>query len=432
MRPVARPLILLSACCLLGAALDPATALAQGRPPAAAAAPAEPSGPQPSKAFSKNLGKANDLLQKGANAEVLALLDKTDAMAGKTPPDQFFIDYFRAQALAKSGRLAEAAASYEKVLASGLVPAERLANELRLVSQVYGGVEPRNWAKAADYGMQYLAATGGTDREALDLVAIAHYQAGRADKCPQTIKYGEQALTAATAAQVKPQEGVYQVLLRCYAASNDAPNSIRVATELVRNYSKRAYWAALTDNLKNQATRSDTQVLSVYRLMFALNLLESSQEYFEMATLARDAGFPGEAEAVMRKGLGTDLFANAADKARGQQLLDDVSRVAAGDRKELPALEAEAKATKTGDRDVSLGEAFLTYGQADKAVEAIRRGLGKGVKNADEANLLLGKSLLKAGNAAEAATAFGKVTGPDLGRLAVLWSILATQGMPAA
>jgi hypothetical protein len=425
-------LLSLPACLLLaGATLTglPLAAAAQGKPPAAAAA-GEPAGPQPSKAFAKDLAKANELLQKQAYADVLPLLDKVDAKSGKTPGDQFFIDYFRAQALAKQNRLAEAVPYYEKVIASGQVPPERLVNEIGLIARIAGGIEPRDWAKAADYGGRYLA-LAGNDREMLELVTIAHYQAKQPDRCDQALKYGAEALTAAGAAQVKPAEGVLQILQRCADSKGDAAANLRYATELVRNYPTRDYWGTAVTVVLRDAEKSDAKTLEALRMVLALDLMGSAGGYLQLAQLARDAGLPGEAEAAVRKGLASGLFTNPADKARGDALLADAAAAATLDRKELPALEAEAKAAKTGDSDVLLAEAFLSYGQYAKAAEAARRALGKGVKDQNEANLLLGKALVGAGQGAEAAAAFAKVTGGDYRDLAPLWGIFATQGVPA-
>jgi tetratricopeptide (TPR) repeat protein len=426
-------LLTLPACLLLAAAplgVVPMAALAQGKPPAAAAAAAaEPAGPQVSKPFGKNLAKANELLQKQSYQEVLDLLDKTDAMANKTPGDQFYIDYFRAQSLARLDRLAEAVPYYEKVIGSGLVPEDRLLNELGLIARVAATLKPQDWAKAADYGSRYLALKGD-DRVMLEVVTIAHYQAGRPDRCEQALKYGTGALEAARVAQEKPAEGVLQIVQRCADSSGDAAGSIRYATELVRNYPKQDYWGTAATLMLRDAEKSDAKTLEVLRMVLALDLMGTAGGYIQLAQLASDAGLPGEAESAIRAGLASGTFGNPADKARGDKLLAEATAAAALDRKELPGLEAEARKAATGDSDLLVAEAFLSYGDTDKAVEAARRGIGKGVKNANDANLLLGKALFAAGQGTEAAAAFGKVTGGDYQNLAALWAILATEGAP--
>jgi tetratricopeptide (TPR) repeat protein len=424
----ANRLLTLPTCLVLAAtplAIVPQAVMAQGKPPEAAA---EPAGPQVSKPFGKNLSKANELLQKQSYEEALELLDKTDVMANKTPGDQFYIDYFRAQSLAKLNRLTEAVPYYEKVIASGLVPEERLLNELNLVARIAGGVDPRDWAKAADYGGRVLAIKGD-ELEMLELVTIAHYQAGRPDRCEQSLTYGARALEAARAAGKKPAEGVLQIMQRCADSAGDTAGSIRYATELVRNYPKQDYWGTAATLMLRDAEKSDAKTLEVLRMVLALDLMGTAGGYIQLAQLASDAGLPGEAESAIRAGLAAGVFGNPADKARGDRLLAEASAAAVLDRKELPSLEAEARKATTGDSDLLLAEAFLSYGETGKAVEAAQRGLSKGVKNASEANLLLGRALFAAGKGSEAAAAFGKVTG-DYGNLAALWAILANEGVP--
>ena len=96
---------------------------------------------------------------------------------------------------------------------------------------------------------------------------------------------------------------------------------------------------------------------------------------------------------------------------------------AATDKASLAKQETSAKANAQGNADVKLGAAYLSYGDAPKAIEAITRGVGKGgVRNTDEAGILLGIAYLKTGNKAEAAKAFQTVNkDPTLTRIAQLW-----------
>ena len=92
----------------------------------------------------------------------------------------------------------------------------------------------------------------------------------------------------------------------------------------------------------------------------------------------------------------------------------------------------DAAAAKTGDKDVSVGLAYLGYKEYDKAVAALQRGLGKpGVQNEGEARLLLGIAQLGAGKKDEAQKSFKAVKGdPKLEHLANLWSLHARQATP--
>jgi hypothetical protein len=71
----------------------------------------------------------------------------------------------------------------------------------------------------------------------------------------------------------------------------------------------------------------------------------------------------------------------------------------------------------------------LSYGQTDKAVAAISKGIAKGsLKYPEEANLLLGIAQLRSHNAAEAQRAFEKVgasSNTGYARLGKLWALHA-------
>jgi Flp pilus assembly protein TadD len=148
-----------------------------------------------------------------------------------------------------------------------------------------------------------------------------------------------------------------------------------------------------------------------------------------MAQLSIEQGSPGEAVRVLEKGKTKGVFSEQRDKDRAQRLLDSAKKQSATDQASLAKLEKDVAASKTGDKDVSLGLAYLSYEQYPKAVEALNRGLTKGgVRNEGEARLLLGIAQLKSGNKAEATKAFEQVKGnATLERLASLWTLHAKQ-----
>jgi len=91
----------------------------------------------------------------------------------------------------------------------------------------------------------------------------------------------------------------------------------------------------------------------------------------------------------------------------------------------LPALDTESRSAPTGEASVKLGEAYMSYGDYAKSVEAITRGISKGgLKSIDEAQLHLGLSLAKLKRNKEANAAFNAVPAASkLQKVAKLWSI---------
>ena len=94
------------------------------------------------------------------------------------------------------------------------------------------------------------------------------------------------------------------------------------------------------------------------------------------------------------------------------------------DSKSLAQLEKEAAAAATGEADAKLGEAYLTYGQYEPAIAALRRGLGKsGVKSPETAQLHLGLAFLRSGKNDDARSAFKAINqDPTLTEIARLWT----------
>jgi Tfp pilus assembly protein PilF len=110
-------------------------------------------------------------------------------------------------------------------------------------------------------------------------------------------------------------------------------------------------------------------------------------------------------------------------------LLDSAKKDADADKKTLPLQDKEARNQKTGEADVKLGFAYLTYGDATHAVEALERGIGKGgVKSPAEAQIFLGMAYLKAKRNDDAKRAFRAAKDDQLlGTVAKLWIIRADQ-----
>jgi hypothetical protein len=155
--------------------------------------------------------------------------------------------------------------------------------------------------------------------------------------------------------------------------------------------------------------------------------MSESAQFTEMAQLAMAQGLPGEAQYILEKGKAKGAFKDERQKALATRLAGEAKTAVDLDKSTLPKQDAAARAKTTGDSDVKLGGAYLSYGENDKAIEALQRGIAKsGVKNPDEAGLLLGIALLRANKKAEAATAFGTVTkDPAMVRIAKLWLLKA-------
>ena len=79
------------------------------------------------------------------------------------------------------------------------------------------------------------------------------------------------------------------------------------------------------------------------------------------------------------------------------------NRQASEDMQVLAQLESEAAAASSGLAWVKLGEAYASYGQYDKAIAALQKGIQKGgLQNPEDAKLDLGIAYLHSGQKAKA------------------------------
>jgi tetratricopeptide (TPR) repeat protein len=229
--------------------------------------------------------------------------------------------------------------------------------------------------------------------------------------------------------QSTPDEKLLAFQWNCYDKIKDEADAAKVIDKLVAYYPKPDYWQNAVASLQQKDTKDEHLRLDIYRLMSAVGVLKRPFDYGEMAEIALDLGYPGESQAILEQAMAQNVFTNPSDKDRNEHLLIGAKQRAATDQASLPNAERDATNASSGDQLVQVGVAYLTYGQPDKAVADISKGIAKGnLKNADEAYLELGMAQLKAKNTAEAVRAFDKVAnsgGPDYGRLGKLWALHA-------
>jgi tetratricopeptide (TPR) repeat protein len=160
--------------------------------------------------------------------------------------------------------------------------------------------------------------------------------------------------------------------------------------------------------------------------------MNDPSHYTEMAQLAMAQGLPGEAQYIIEKGNQKNAFADSQrERDHATRILADAKQAVALDKSTLDKQDASARSKPTGDSDVKLGAAYLSYGMNDKAIEALQRGIGKGgVKNPDEAGLLLGMAYLRTNNKEEARKAFETVKqNPNMAHIARLWMMSVEKGV---
>jgi len=281
--------------------------------------------------------------------------------------------------------------------------------------------QQKNYAKAVDYGNRVIK-SGAADGETYTVVGQGLYLQN---------KYGEAAKFIAD--YIKDQEAKGQqpkeqqlILLRsAYERGDNNAGAADTLEKLVMYYPKKEYWNNLLYSVR-KLKLSDRQTLQVYRLMVATQTMQQASDYAEMAELSISGGNPGEAQKVLEAGVAANVFTEQRDKDRTTRMLTSLKDSTAKDLASLPKIEAEAKTAKTGDVDVALGNAYLSYGQNDKAIAAFNTGITKGsLKNPADALLSLGIAQARSGDKAGALKSFRsvKTEDPATTRIAKLWSL---------
>ncbi len=367
----------------------------------------------------KPLKAAQDATKTKNWTEALAKLKEAQAVEGKTPYEEYQINEFLAYVLINQKDYVGAGAAYDKNIASGLVPPAEMNTKLKAASQLT--FQNKQYGKSAEYLTRYLKAVPG-DTDAQALLGQAYYLQ---KNYKQAIEAMNPAITAVERQGKKPDEDWLLLTMRCNYELKDDAGIATSLEKLVRHYPKPEYWEGLLTTLK-QGEHPDPLTLGIFRLMLETGTLKRAQDYVEMGQLAIDAGVPGEAQRVVEAGFANKTLENA-DKARNERLLASAKKLVQEDRATLAQLDKEARASASGQADVAVGEAYLSYGEYDKAIEALDRGIKKGnVTRPEEAQISLGIAYLRKGQKDQAQAAFKAVKGDSQwARLAGLWSLRA-------
>lgn len=337
-------------------------------------------------AVGKPLQEAQALAAKGDYKGALQAIKEAEAVPKKTPEEEKVIDQMRNYVAAKSGN----AKVYEDQIAAGKGNASVARNLIRAhymqkqYSKVIADAAILRKYNAMDSASQMLIAqayylTG-------DYANTIRFLKGRTDLDGLKLTYG---------AAFK---------LRDMDAMQSSLEQLILATGNIE------YWRGGIDIAEHQRPLSDHQMLDLLRLRLLTGTMRPSSggddDYSQLAQIAIQLGFPGEAESVMKRG----MDANVVTGERSQRLLNMAASQAAKQKAELPKREAAAK---TGDELVALGEAYAGFGDLDKALSLIEAGIKKGVNNVYTAQMALGQVRLAKGQRDAAAKAFAAVPKTD-------------------
>jgi tetratricopeptide (TPR) repeat protein len=378
--------------------------------------------------MSKAVGVPLQAAQKAMAAKqwdaALAEIKKAQAVEKRTPEEDYQIDEFLGYILVQQKKYGQAAPVFERMLNSGLVPADQVDDRTKAVAQMY--FQEKDYKKSAEWTKKWLAKHPG-DEDMSVLLGQTQYLTedlkGAAATMSQVIANDEKAGRT-------PKENHLQILLSSQFKQDNKDGVADALKKMVRYYPQPQYWENLTDIYRRKTT-SDRVTLGFYRLMNEVGVLKDKGDYVEMSQLAIEAGVPGEAEAAMQKGIDSGVLKSddKTEQGRYTRLLEAAKKQAAADRASLAQQAKDAEKATQGQPSVGLGQAYLSYGMYDEAIAALQAGLKKGgVTDADEAQISLGIAQIKKGQKDAARQAF-KTVKPDSkwADLATLWTLRSYQ-----
>ncbi len=424
---------------MAGAIVPMASAQEEDRPKSrkereAAEAAAEAEAPKAdySKEFRKLAGPVQTAVNEKKWADVMAALPELEAIPEPTLDDKKAIATWRLQATQGVGDQEAFAAAIEAFLAAGYAEPENVGAMHRQLAAHYSAKKDN--AKTLEHFQKFVDATPDVQVDELETLGRLQLQAAQNAEACQT--FGK-AIDTTKGKGEKPKEMWYQLRDRCFIELKDDTSRLANLEALVTEYPDKEYYSRVVAIYQAQSNDDRTVMLNAYRIAVSdpEGGLATVGAYLNYADTALVAGSPGEAARALERGMKEGIVPTAGTN---QQQLTQAKAAIASDKKTLAGEAAAAAKNAKGEVDVKVGLGFYSTGDYAQAVEVIRRGITKGgVSRLDDANLLLGASLLELGKQDEARAAFEAAkaaapAGSPLGRIADLWIARASRtGAPA-
>ena len=376
-------------------------------------------------AVGKPLIEAQKVAQAGELDKALPLLEVAK-LAAKTPFEQFQVNEVYAFVYAKQKNFEGAADAIDGSLALNFYAPDIRKQRLLSVCQM------RYTTKAYDKAVTACGRSlteGGPNADTYILLAQMYRTTKQYRESSEAIKNALK-----TGAKPSDTESLMEMQFNNYLQMKDVVGQRTTLEALIAIKPAVEYWERLETMVEMTLPQKPRMDLDMARVRQMTGVMKLANEYLDMAQLALDAGLPGEAVSVLKRGAEAGLLgAGGGDKARFDRLTAKARADAADDLKSLAKFDKEAQAAKDGKKDLALGQAYVSHGRNAEGVTAITRALTKGGVEVGEAQLRLGQALLGAGKRTEALQAFEAVPAksPYAG-IASLWSVQARASAVAA
>jgi len=195
--------------------------------------------------------------------------------------------------------------------------------------------------------------------------------------------------------------------------------------KLVEAYPTATNWRSALSIYRDSVNLSNQENLELMRLMRHAGAMVSERDYQEYAEAADPRRLPGEVVALIKEGRSKgDL---TSSNLYFKETLQSAQARLSGDRGSLPSSERDSKSSANGKTARATADAYLGYGNYQKAVSLYQLAMTKGGVDTNRVNMGRGIASALNGDFAGANSAFGLITATNRAPLARLWSLWATQ-----
>jgi tetratricopeptide (TPR) repeat protein len=358
--------------------------------------------------------------QKGNYSEAIRLLKEAKAKAPLSPQEEQGINELMIWAASGAKDHKLVLETVDERLATGRVTGADLTRKLRLKATTQYALRDYRGAAAT---FDKLGAQGALNADDLTLLATSQMQLKDYTHAPGTL---EKAIAANSKAGRGTKNGaLLEMLNSAYFETKNEPKRKETLVRLLAVAPKAANFKQLAEVFEKDSAKDPIVMINVYRLGARAGLL-SGEQFGKYAETALDLTSPGEAVAMLEKGMAAGSIKK---DDRNNRILADAKSQLERLKTTVVQQEKEATATKNGENETRLATAFYSLKNYAKAAEAAQRAVTEGnSRRPDDAAMLLGVSLVSLKKSAEAKKAFTAAAAANNGKckdVANLWSSVA-------
>jgi tetratricopeptide (TPR) repeat protein len=336
-----------------------------------------------------------------------------------TAKDEYNIDALLGYVLYRQNKYKQAAAVYERLLESPLMPTAQVSERTKAIAEMY--FKMGDYPRAAKWAKAFLG-QHPDEPQVATMLGDAYF---RMDDYKNAAATMTAIVADAEHDRRIPKESWLRIIEDSYYRLEDVRGMESALVPLVGYFHEPDDWRELLD-LCSRDVHDERIALGYHRLMFELDVLTRPDDYEAMVFETLNAGVPAESLQVLDSARNKDVFSTPDSvPGRYERLLKRVQTEMAANRILLRRLATTPTDASRGQDDVLLGQIYLSYGQYDQAVAALNRGIKKGdVRDPDEAHMSLGIAYLQQGLRDLADEAFRTVDkGSPWAGLAELWRL---------